>query len=183
MTRVSSILVGIVALLAACGGGGEKQPEHANAAMTPAAPVVERRDPILAGATAFKDDACACTDKACAAKVEADFDAWPEHPAPLSAPEIDNVVVDYEACIDTFGGAKAVIDRVAEYRDLMCGCKDKACAIRVNDRYTRWGAGVAGRAGRYTDDRSTEDDVKMMTEIAMAYGECMSKTSEPEVKP
>ncbi|HEY4181610.1 MAG TPA: hypothetical protein VGM90_32425 [Kofleriaceae bacterium] len=174
----------LVMVLAACGGGGgEKQPEIANTAPVSTAPVKMTREQVLAKTSTLRDRACACTDEACATSVKKELDAWSDHPAPMADAEIDKIVVDYDACIDSASDEHAILTRVDEMKDLMCACKDLACAQRVNDRYTDWGTKAAGLTANKKKKGPSDEAVKKITEVAMAYGECMTKAMTPAEAP
>jgi hypothetical protein len=71
--------------------------------------------------------------------------------------------------------ASEAIDMVMQFSDRMCNCKDKACADKVNDDYTKWGSEMAKNA-RPEDARDIDpDDIKRMTEAATKYSECYTK--------
>lgn len=59
------------------------------------------------------------------------------------------------------------------FKDRMCGCKDRACAERVQEDLTRWSQENA----RTLDDRSKprEAELRQMQEVGTRYGECMAK--------
>jgi hypothetical protein len=63
--------------------------------------------------------------------------------------------------------------KMAEFKDKMCRCKDKACADKVNDDYTNVMMQMA-RDSDY-DQRPSEDDMKRGAELAKMYADCMSK--------
>jgi hypothetical protein len=81
------------------------------------------------------------------------------------------------ACKKKGGGdAGEAMTKVAEFKDKMCGCKDKDCATKVNDDYTKWGTEMASKMASNKDTAKPDEAMaKKMTEVAMAYGECMTK--------
>lgn len=81
------------------------------------------------------------------------------------------------ACKKKGGGdAGEAVAKVTEFKDKMCGCKDKDCATKVNDDYTKWGTDMASKMASNKDTAKPDEAMaKKMTEVAMAYGECMTK--------
>jgi hypothetical protein len=73
------------------------------------------------------------------------------------------------------GGVEAAIEMVILFSDRMCACKDKACADKVNEDYTKWGMEMAKDA-RPSDARNVSvEDTRRMTEAATRYSECYTK--------
>jgi len=69
-------------------------------------------------------------------------------------------------------GANDVIALMGQFKDRMCGCKDKACADKVNDDYTK----VMTELAKDTDyARPTDDEIKKATDLAQHYADCMAK--------
>ncbi|HEY4058434.1 MAG TPA: hypothetical protein VGM39_17600 [Kofleriaceae bacterium] len=81
------------------------------------------------------------------------------------------------ACKKKGGGdAGEAVAKVTEFKDKMCACKDKDCATKVNDDYTKWGTEMASKMASNKDTAKPDETMaKKMTEVAMAYGECMTK--------
>ena len=61
--------------------------------------------------------------------------------------------------------------KMGEFKDQMCKCKDRACADKVNDDFTR----VMTEMAKEQSDRPSEDDMKRGAEMAKDYADCMSK--------
>jgi hypothetical protein len=77
---------------------------------------------------------------------------------------------------DSQAMAAEAVAKAREYKDLMCACPDKDCATKVNDEYTMWGTDMASKIASHKDDMHFDQETaKKMTEVAMAYGECMTK--------
>jgi hypothetical protein len=66
------------------------------------------------------------------------------------------------------------MEKMREFRDKMCLCKDKACADKVQDEMIRWSSEMAKSAGE-RDERLDDQQMKEMTEVGTQYGECMVK--------
>jgi hypothetical protein len=73
------------------------------------------------------------------------------------------------------GGASEAIAKVKEFSGKMCECKDKACADKVNEEYTKWGAEMAKNAKPEDAKSVSAEDTKAMTEAATKYSECYTK--------
>jgi hypothetical protein len=135
------------------------------------------RAQVLAKVGDFKTRGCACKDKACATPIQTEYEKWAQRPSTIDDKEIDDLVIDYQVCVGTLVDTVVVVDQVAQMKEWMCACKDKACADRVNDRYTRWGTAMASAFASPSSHPTKPDDeaAKRMTDVAMAYGECMTK--------
>jgi hypothetical protein len=72
------------------------------------------------------------------------------------------------------GSFDDAIDKMAEFSNRMCQCKDKPCADRVQDDMTKWGTEMAKNASPDAD-RPDPDMVKKSGEIMTKYTECMTK--------
>ncbi|HEY4057593.1 MAG TPA: hypothetical protein VGM39_13335 [Kofleriaceae bacterium] len=71
---------------------------------------------------------------------------------------------------------KIVVAQVTEFKDKMCACKDPACATKVNDAYSKWGTDISQKMLSDPNPPKTDEaTAKQMTEVAMAYGDCMTK--------
>lgn len=69
--------------------------------------------------------------------------------------------------------SEEAIAKMAEFKDKMCVCVDKACADRVTEDMTRWGQEQAGRVD--LDVRISEDDTKAMATVVEEMTRCMTK--------
>jgi hypothetical protein len=75
--------------------------------------------------------------------------------------------------------AKALLEEMARFRDVMCACTDKACVERTTQDLTRWGQELARDDSRGAP-KMTEDDARVAQEISEALGKCMaSMLSKP----
>jgi len=68
-------------------------------------------------------------------------------------------------------GSGGVIAKVTAFKDRVCACKDKDCATKVHDEYVQWGRDLSTSGG---DERPDEAMAKQMTQVSMAYGECLA---------
>jgi hypothetical protein len=67
-------------------------------------------------------------------------------------------------------------DLVATFRaftDQMCACKDKACADKVQDDFTKWGTEMSKKMDR--DERPDDETMKQLTDMMSRYADCMTK--------
>jgi hypothetical protein len=71
--------------------------------------------------------------------------------------------------------AESAIAMVVEFSGRMCACKDKACADKVNEDYTKWGMEMAKNARPEDAKNVSADDTKRMVEAATRYSECYTK--------
>ena len=69
--------------------------------------------------------------------------------------------------------ADAAMAKMRDLKDMMCACKDKACADKVQDELNRWSSEMASRSDR--PERPDEKLMKEMQEVGTQYGECMVK--------
>jgi hypothetical protein len=73
------------------------------------------------------------------------------------------------------------INAMVRFADLMCGCRDKACADKVQDEMTRWASQQAKQAS--PSDKISESEVKTLQEVMTRYSECMTKVMAGDVAP
>lgn len=74
------------------------------------------------------------------------------------------------------GEMAATLKKVRELTNKMCACRDKACADRVNEEYTKWGMEMAKKARRSRDySKPNVELAKEMTELVTRYTECYTK--------
>ncbi|CAN5913284.1 hypothetical protein BH11MYX2_BH11MYX2_09490 [soil metagenome] len=71
------------------------------------------------------------------------------------------------------GSGADALAQVAALKDRLCACKDKDCATKVHAEYVQWGLDMT-KSG--TDQRPDEAMAKKMTEVSMAYGDCLAKS-------
>jgi hypothetical protein len=74
------------------------------------------------------------------------------------------------------GGSSAMADALAkmeQFTAMMCNCKDKACADKVNDDMTRWGQELAKTPG--LEGKPDPDMAKKSADVMTKYTECMTK--------
>ena len=80
------------------------------------------------------------------------------------------------ACKKKGGGdAGEAMAKMSEFKDQMCACKDKACADKVTESYTKWGTDMAAKAGANKDMKPDPEMAKKMGEVTQAYTECATK--------
>ena len=80
------------------------------------------------------------------------------------------------ACKKKGGGdAGEAMAKMSEFKDQMCACKDKACADKVTEAYTKWGTDMASKAGANKDMKPDPEMAKKMGEVTQAYTECATK--------
>lgn len=72
-------------------------------------------------------------------------------------------------------GAEAM-GKMNKFRDDMCACKEKTCADKVNDEYTKWMQEMAKNAsGNEKATATNEEDAKKMSDAATKLQECYNK--------
>ena len=73
------------------------------------------------------------------------------------------------------GGVGDTLETIVEFAEQMCECKDKVCADKVNEGYTKWGTEMARKASPQDYRKQNRDDVRKMTDAATRYTECYTK--------
>jgi hypothetical protein len=71
--------------------------------------------------------------------------------------------------------ASDAVERMTEYSERMCACRDKRCADGVQDEFTKWGMEEAKKATRGKDAKPSADLMKRSSEVMTRYSECMTK--------
>ncbi len=71
--------------------------------------------------------------------------------------------------------AADAIPRMIGFRDEMCGCQNKPCADEVQERMTKWSSEMAVRLEDRPAPKASVEEMKKMTEVGQAYGECMTR--------
>jgi hypothetical protein len=134
---------------------------------------------------AYKDQMCACKDRACAEKVQEEAKAWgrtvEEEARKLPKDEqqaIDEIDEEMQACErklregDAAAEAKAIMAKLEDYKAKMCTCADRACAARVQQDLASW---FATASSRMNDMKSSPEDERKAEALMEAYGECAEK--------
>jgi len=80
-------------------------------------------------------------------------------------------------CSDS--SASCAVAMMEYFSNVMCACKDAACADQTNDEMTRWGTEMARLANRVHDEHPSPELVKRAGEIMTNYTGCMTKVREP----
>lgn len=70
--------------------------------------------------------------------------------------------------------AAQAVAKMDEFSKMMCGCKDKACADKVNEELTKWGTEMAKKASS-NDDAPSPELARKAADIMTRYTECMTK--------
>lgn len=73
------------------------------------------------------------------------------------------------------------IQKMQEFTDKMCACKDAKCAQDVSDEMTKWAQEMAKE--QQDPPKMSEDEMKKATEIGTRMGECMTKAMGAELPP
>lgn len=125
MALVRIIMVLAVVTAAGCGKSaeGNASPSGPTANSTPALPTSET----------LRAEACACTTKECADQVT--------EAMAMERQRVEEHLAAADACLveSGLGGPAALILRkMAEFRDQMCGCKDRACVESVEKGMMEW---------------------------------------------
>jgi hypothetical protein len=164
------LIVGAVVALSACGKS--------------------KIDQAIADTEDFKTRMCACTDKDCADKVQAEFKEW-RHKLKdsISKDEAKSMPKEtqkkleesfeaFEKCGEKArgggGDAKSgeAMAKVTELKDKMCACKDKACADAVQKEMTDWSTATMKDAANM---KLSPEDSKKMADVATQMSECAVK--------
>lgn len=75
-----------------------------------------------------------------------------------------------------------IIDTLDAFSNRMCGCKDRACADKVNGDMTSWAQTIA-EDPTMASSKPTESEVKRATAVTQKYAECMTKLIANEPPP
>lgn len=73
--------------------------------------------------------------------------------------------------------ADETTDKFRTFVTTMCACRDKACAVRVQEAMTKWAAETT-ESSRGRDERPDEATMKQMAELGVQYAECTNKAME-----
>ena len=73
----------------------------------------------------------------------------------------------------------AAVKKMEELSTRMCSCKDKACADRVQDDFTKWSTEM----GKTQTSKPSEELMKKASDIMTRYATCMTKAMSPPAKP
>lgn len=106
----------------------------------------------------------ACGSKAAPAPAAPPQNAAPAPAAPPPAPPPSEVPATIDGMMAKFG----------EFKDQMCACKDKACADTVMDGMNRWSE-KASKESEAMKQKPTDEQMKRMQDVGMAFAECMQK--------
>ena len=60
-----------------------------------------------------------------------------------------------------------VLQKMKDFKEQMCACKDTACVDRVAETFAAMGE-------KYRDTKATSEQIKAAGEVAEAYGKCMA---------
>jgi hypothetical protein len=78
---------------------------------------------------------------------------------------------------DLGGGMDDAPEKMREMSDRMCACRDKACADRVQDEFTKWGTEMA-RNAEVDVGAQNDEDTKQIAEAMKSYNDCMTKAMQ-----
>jgi hypothetical protein len=75
-------------------------------------------------------------------------------------------------CPKKTGGGDAIA-KMSEFKDRMCGCKDKTCSDKVSEDMLKWSQGAAKTGA----DKSAvnEDEAKKLAAVTEELTKCMTK--------
>ncbi len=76
-----------------------------------------------------------------------------------------------------------IVQQIERFTDDMCRCTDKACADKVSNAFTEWGAQMA--KDEYRDTKPDEALMRRVADVVKRYADCMTKlmTTEPMSSP
>ena len=94
---------------------------------------------------------------------------------------MNKIAIAFVATAALFGFAckksagNEALGKIEGFSKSMCECKDKGCADKVNDEYTKWGTEMA-KTAKPEDAKSVDaETTKKMTDAATKYTECYTK--------
>lgn len=65
-----------------------------------------------------------------------------------------------------------MVDRMVQFKDEMCTCRDPACVMRVSDEMRAWSEQITSEIGDVSP-KLTDEQTQLATEIGQAMGRCM----------
>ena len=71
------------------------------------------------------------------------------------------------------GGMAEAMNKMGEFKDKMCACKDAKCAQSVSDDMTKWGQEQS--KAMTEPPKLSDEQVKQATDIGEQMGNCMVK--------
>ncbi|MFT3695745.1 MAG: hypothetical protein QM831_21590 [Kofleriaceae bacterium] len=153
----------------------------------------DKWDKAISDMNGFKDEMCACKDKACTDGVKKKMNDWEEKmskefgkdekPPEKLMEKGDAIEKEMKACRKKIekeaGGAKAAeaLKKMTGFKDAMCACKDAACAQKVTDDMTAWSKAQAADVDSM--GAMDEDTTKKMTDVSNDLGKCMTTAMTP----
>jgi hypothetical protein len=139
----------------------------------------------------FKTKMCACTDKACADKVQEDIKTWdrlmrskitakPTDAQKVRGQGLENEIKECRKKAETAtagaAGAGPKIDamlvKMGGFKDKVCACKDKPCLEAVDKEMTAW---MAEAAKGLADAKPTKDQDEKADKLQADMKACASK--------
>jgi hypothetical protein len=91
-------------------------------------------------------------------------------------------LVSFAGCKKKGGGGEAIA-KMADFKDQMCKCPDKACADKVTEAMTKWNQDMAKEGGDKDASKLSEEDAKKVAAISEELTKCMSKLMAPPAPP
>ena len=83
-------------------------------------------------------------------------------PAPVKVPRAQRARTQSELAFEAMSG----------FKNQMCGCKDKACADRVQEDLVQWSTEMA-KSSDMRPGSFTEEQMRAMQDLGSGYAECM----------
>lgn len=80
------------------------------------------------------------------------------------------------------GKIDEALAKMSEFADLMCQCKDKACADGVQERMNKWATDAAANED-WSKHKPDEASMKKMSEYGEKYATCMTAVMAPPPEP
>jgi hypothetical protein len=71
--------------------------------------------------------------------------------------------------LDAPGSMSSMMDKMREFTDKVCACKDKACVDGVSDEMMRWAQDNAGKS----DEAPSDEDMKLGAQLGEQMAKCM----------
>lgn len=131
----------------------------------------------------FRAEMCACTDAACAEKVQEAAKEWGKSKEDAvktlekaQRDVIESAEKEMEACakkVTDAGAETAVVAKMTELKDRACACADRACTDQVTQDMMAWSKDVDQKM------KPSAEVMKKLSEIGQEMTACLAKVITP----
>lgn len=133
----------------------------------------------------LKDKMCACTDAACAEKVDPAVTAWTTHHEKGAGARDDAkaLLAGIALCRDGAVGdplAREILAKLTEFRDRACACTDAACGEQVQLDQGKW---LQDNQARFAPVKSTKAQEEAANAIGGETEKCVRKVTDGGAAP